>query len=221
VSYRVRACAERDIDDAAAWYRDNANDPGVVVRFLIEGRAAFETIAEAPLSSRVRPTSPRGCEREAGAIASCTWTAGGHPRAVLGHPRVPATPRLSTPRPPRPASCDAATHAVAGARSARESVPRRPRGANGTCPPPPRVCSTRRSPSLRPATTSAPPSRATTHWATKASWSWSKCSSTRCGQAAAAAGVGWMPASAGNVAGRHRGRAPGRAPAWCVFVRRP
>ena len=48
MKYKIRAAAERDIEDAAAWYRENAVDPRVAVRFLLELRAAFEAIAESP-----------------------------------------------------------------------------------------------------------------------------------------------------------------------------
>ncbi len=46
--YKVRAAAERDLDDAATWYRDNAIDPRVPVRFLLEVRATFDRVAESP-----------------------------------------------------------------------------------------------------------------------------------------------------------------------------
>jgi plasmid stabilization system protein ParE len=48
LKYEIRAAAERDIDEAAAWYRENAIDPRVAVRFLLELRVLFETIAESP-----------------------------------------------------------------------------------------------------------------------------------------------------------------------------
>jgi plasmid stabilization system protein ParE len=48
LKYEIRAAAERDIDEAASWYSENAVDPRVAVRFLLEIRAAFETIADAP-----------------------------------------------------------------------------------------------------------------------------------------------------------------------------
>jgi plasmid stabilization system protein ParE len=50
VKYKIRAAAERDMDEAAAWYRENANDPRVPVRFLLAVRAVFETIVEAALT---------------------------------------------------------------------------------------------------------------------------------------------------------------------------
>jgi plasmid stabilization system protein ParE len=48
VKYRIRAAAERDLDDAARWYREHAIDPRIAVRFLLEMRAVFELIAESP-----------------------------------------------------------------------------------------------------------------------------------------------------------------------------
>jgi plasmid stabilization system protein ParE len=48
VKYKVRAAAARDLDDAADWYREQAIDPRVAIRFLLEVRATFETIAESP-----------------------------------------------------------------------------------------------------------------------------------------------------------------------------
>jgi plasmid stabilization system protein ParE len=48
VNYKVRAAAERDLDAAATWLQANAIDPRVAIRFLLEIRAAFETIAESP-----------------------------------------------------------------------------------------------------------------------------------------------------------------------------
>jgi plasmid stabilization system protein ParE len=48
VKYKIRTAAERDIDAAADWYRETSTDPRVAVRFLLEVRAAFETIAESP-----------------------------------------------------------------------------------------------------------------------------------------------------------------------------
>jgi plasmid stabilization system protein ParE len=50
VKYRVRAAAERDLDEAATWYGDNSVDPRVPVRFLLAIRAAFEAIVESPLA---------------------------------------------------------------------------------------------------------------------------------------------------------------------------
>jgi toxin ParE1/3/4 len=50
VKYRLRAAAARDLDDAAEWYRTNALDHRVALRFLLEVRAALETIADAPLA---------------------------------------------------------------------------------------------------------------------------------------------------------------------------
>jgi plasmid stabilization system protein ParE len=48
LKYKIRAGAERDIEEAASWYRENSVDPRVPVRFLLEVRAVFETIAESP-----------------------------------------------------------------------------------------------------------------------------------------------------------------------------
>lgn len=48
MKYKVRAAAEQDLDDAASWYREHAIDPRIAVRFLLEIRAVFEMIAEAP-----------------------------------------------------------------------------------------------------------------------------------------------------------------------------
>ena len=48
MKYRVRAAAERDLDDAATWFRQNSIDPRVAVRFLLAIRGAFETLAESP-----------------------------------------------------------------------------------------------------------------------------------------------------------------------------
>jgi plasmid stabilization system protein ParE len=48
VKYKIRAAAERDLDEAANWYRENAVDPRVSVRFLLEVHAVFDTIAESP-----------------------------------------------------------------------------------------------------------------------------------------------------------------------------
>jgi plasmid stabilization system protein ParE len=50
VKYRLRAAAARDLDEAAEWYRANALDHRVALRFLLEVRAAFEAIADAPLA---------------------------------------------------------------------------------------------------------------------------------------------------------------------------
>lgn len=50
MKYKVRAAAARDLDEAAEWYRTNALDSRVALRFLLEVRAAFETIADAPLA---------------------------------------------------------------------------------------------------------------------------------------------------------------------------
>jgi plasmid stabilization system protein ParE len=48
VKYKIRAAAERDLDEAASWYRENATDPRTPLRFLLEVRATFELIAESP-----------------------------------------------------------------------------------------------------------------------------------------------------------------------------
>lgn len=48
MNYKIRKAAERDLDDAASWYREHATDPRVAVRFLLEVHAVFEMIAEAP-----------------------------------------------------------------------------------------------------------------------------------------------------------------------------
>jgi toxin ParE2 len=48
VKYKIRAAAERDMDEAAGWYRSAAIDPRVALRFLLEVRAAIEAIAESP-----------------------------------------------------------------------------------------------------------------------------------------------------------------------------
>jgi plasmid stabilization system protein ParE len=48
VKYKIRAAAERDLDDAATWYGEHAVDPRTPLRFLLEVRAAFELIAESP-----------------------------------------------------------------------------------------------------------------------------------------------------------------------------
>lgn len=48
MKYKVRAAAERDLDDAATWFRQNSIDPRVAVRFLLTIRGAFEAIAESP-----------------------------------------------------------------------------------------------------------------------------------------------------------------------------
>jgi plasmid stabilization system protein ParE len=48
VKYRIRAAAERDLDEAAEWYRKNSVDPRVAIRFLLEARSVFEMIAESP-----------------------------------------------------------------------------------------------------------------------------------------------------------------------------
>jgi plasmid stabilization system protein ParE len=48
LKYKIRAAAARDIDEAADWYREHSVDPRVAVRFLLEMRAVFETIAESP-----------------------------------------------------------------------------------------------------------------------------------------------------------------------------
>ncbi len=50
MKYAIRAAAERDVDEAADRYREHALDPLVAVRFLLEIRAVFEMIAEAPLA---------------------------------------------------------------------------------------------------------------------------------------------------------------------------
>jgi hypothetical protein len=47
-STSVRAAAERDLNDAATWFREHSIDPRVPARFLLEVRAVFETIVEAP-----------------------------------------------------------------------------------------------------------------------------------------------------------------------------
>ncbi len=48
MKYKIRAAAERDMAEAAEWFRENALDARIAVRFLLEVRAAFETIAESP-----------------------------------------------------------------------------------------------------------------------------------------------------------------------------
>ena len=48
MKYKIRAAAERDLDEAASWYRENAIDPRISLRFLLEVRATFELIAESP-----------------------------------------------------------------------------------------------------------------------------------------------------------------------------
>jgi plasmid stabilization system protein ParE len=48
VKYKIRAAAERDLDEAASWYGEHAADPRTPVRFLLEVRASFELIAESP-----------------------------------------------------------------------------------------------------------------------------------------------------------------------------
>jgi plasmid stabilization system protein ParE len=45
---QIRAAAARDLDEAATWYGEHAIDPRVPIRFLLEVRAVFETIAETP-----------------------------------------------------------------------------------------------------------------------------------------------------------------------------
>ena len=50
MNYKVRAAAERDMDDAASWYREHSLDPRLPLRFLLEVRTVFETIVEAPYS---------------------------------------------------------------------------------------------------------------------------------------------------------------------------
>jgi plasmid stabilization system protein ParE len=48
LKYEIRAAAARDLDEAASFYREHALDPRVPIRFLLEVRAVFETIAETP-----------------------------------------------------------------------------------------------------------------------------------------------------------------------------
>ena len=48
MKYKIRAAAERDLDEAASWYRENAKDPRIPLLFLLEVRATFELIAESP-----------------------------------------------------------------------------------------------------------------------------------------------------------------------------
>jgi plasmid stabilization system protein ParE len=48
VKVKIRAAAERDMDEAASWYAKAAVDPRTALRFLLELRAVFETIAESP-----------------------------------------------------------------------------------------------------------------------------------------------------------------------------
>jgi plasmid stabilization system protein ParE len=48
VKDKIRASAERDLDEAASWYRENATDPRTPLRFPLEVRATFELIAESP-----------------------------------------------------------------------------------------------------------------------------------------------------------------------------
>jgi plasmid stabilization system protein ParE len=48
LKYKIRAAAERDIDQAASWYSENAVDPRVAARFLLEIRSVIETIADSP-----------------------------------------------------------------------------------------------------------------------------------------------------------------------------
>jgi plasmid stabilization system protein ParE len=48
VKYRIRAAAERDLDEAASWYGEHAVDPRTAIRFLLEVRATFELIAQSP-----------------------------------------------------------------------------------------------------------------------------------------------------------------------------
>jgi plasmid stabilization system protein ParE len=50
VKVKIRAAAERDMDEAASWYGKAAVDPRTPLRFLLELRAVFETIAESPLA---------------------------------------------------------------------------------------------------------------------------------------------------------------------------
>ncbi len=39
MKYKSRAATERDLDEAASWYRENATDPRTPLRFLVEVRA--------------------------------------------------------------------------------------------------------------------------------------------------------------------------------------
>jgi len=48
LKYEVRASAARDLDEAASWYAEHALYPRVPIRFLLEVRAVFEAIADAP-----------------------------------------------------------------------------------------------------------------------------------------------------------------------------
>ncbi|MGA3125039.1 MAG: type II toxin-antitoxin system RelE/ParE family toxin [Polyangiaceae bacterium] len=48
MNHKIRAAAERDLEEAARWYSENAADPRVAVRFLLEVRAVFEALAESP-----------------------------------------------------------------------------------------------------------------------------------------------------------------------------
>jgi len=57
VKYKIRAAAERDLDEAASWYRENATDPRTPLRFLLEVRATFELIAG--VARRLRRNSRR------------------------------------------------------------------------------------------------------------------------------------------------------------------
>jgi hypothetical protein len=73
VKYKTRAAAERDLDEAASWYRESATDPRTPLRFLLEVRATFELIAESPgvfaeIHGNIRPCPVTHGEVEA------TWS---------------------------------------------------------------------------------------------------------------------------------------------------
>ena len=61
MKYKVRAAAARDLDAAADWYRGHSVDPRFSVRFLLEIRAVFEAIAEAPEAFPVVHRDIRRC----------------------------------------------------------------------------------------------------------------------------------------------------------------
>jgi toxin ParE2 len=61
VKYKIRAAAERDLDEAASWYRENANEPRIPLLFLLEVRATFELIAESPRASAEIHRDVRRC----------------------------------------------------------------------------------------------------------------------------------------------------------------
>jgi hypothetical protein len=53
----IRAAAERDLDETASWYRENANDPRIPLLFLLRGASDLRTHCR--IAGRLRRNPPR------------------------------------------------------------------------------------------------------------------------------------------------------------------